>query len=83
MQAFEGSKPMSVAVSPQKQNFGEGPQLRILLHELGNELEVVLYASDLLARTPCDPTGPEWAIRLAAAARKAVAIHHEMQTLVG
>ena len=87
MQALEKSNPtMSQAVSPQKQGLEREVRLRTLLHELGNSLEVVLYASDLLNQSllnqsTVEVTSREWAGKLATEARKAVAAHREMQTM--
>ena len=78
---------MSQAVSPQKQGPEREARLRTLLHQLGNSLEVVLYASDLLNQSmlnqsTVDAASREWAEKLATEARKAVAAHREMQTLI-
>ena len=73
---------MSQAVSPQNQGPEREARLQTLLHELGNSLEVVLYASDLLNQSTVDSPSREWAGKLATEARKAVAAHREMQTLI-
>ena len=73
---------MAEAVTPQKTDPDREAKLRVLLHELGNSLEVILYASDLMEQAALDPQGREWSSKLSLAARKAVAINHELHDLI-
>jgi hypothetical protein len=57
-------------------------EIRRLMHDLSNALEIVLQAGYLLTTTETDPTIKEWVGLLDGGAQQALAIHRELREYI-